>query len=262
MGRVVSRSATPAAALYVARVSHRRRIPPLYRFVYRLFYFLIDVDRIDEAAGRLRLFSHNRFNVLALHDRDHGDGSGGSLREWAEKMLCQRDIALAGGRIRLLCIPRLLGFAFNPISLWYCEHADGSLRAVIAEVRNTFGEKHCYVLASGGAPLAYEEPWDKDKCFHVSPFLDLVGRYRFIVSRPDDRLRVVIHETRDDRPILDATLAADRRELRDGTILRQVLRMPGTTIKVVAAIHWEALKLWLRGARFHRKPPPPDHGVS
>lgn len=255
-------SPPPAASLYVARVAHRRRIAPFYRFVYQLFYLLFDVDRIDEAAGTLRLFSHNRFNLLSLHDRDHGDGSGGSLRIWAEGILRARSVELAGGRIRLLCMPRLLGFAFNPISLWYCEHADGSLRAVIAEVRNTFGEKHCYVLASGGAPLAYEEPWDKEKCFHVSPFFDLVGRYRFRMSRPGERLRVVINETREGQPILDATLAGERRELRDGTILRQVLRMPVATLKVVAAIHWEAVKIWLRGARFHRKPPPPEHEVS
>jgi uncharacterized protein len=262
MGGAVIACPAPAAALYVARVSHRRRIAPLYRFAYRLFYVLIDIDRIDETARGLRLFSHNRFNLLAFHDRDHGDGSGGALRSWAQRLLREHGVELAGGRIRLLCIPRLLGFAFNPISLWYCEHADGSLRAVIAEVRNTFGEKHCYVLASGGAPLAYEESWEKDKCFHVSPFFDLVGRYRFRLSRPDERLRVVIHESRRDQPILDATLAAQRHELRDGTILRQVLRMPGTTLKVVAAIHWEALKIWLRGAQFHRKPPPPENGAS
>lgn len=250
------------ASLYVARVSHRRRIAPLYRFVYRLFYLLIDVDRIDDATRGLRLFSHNRVNLLALHDRDHGDGSGGSLRAWAESLLRQRGIELDGGRIRLLCIPRLLGFAFNPISLWYCEHADGTLRAVIAEVRNTFGEKHSYVMASGGAPLAYDQAWDKDKCFHVSPFFDLVGRYRFFVSRPGERLRVVIHESREGVPILDAALAGERRDLRDGTVLRQVLRMPGTTLKVVAAIHWEALKIWLRGARFHRKPSPPEQQAS
>jgi uncharacterized protein len=262
VGGAVNNASTAPAGLYVARVSHRRRIAPFYRFVYRLFYLLVDIDRIDEVARGLRLFSHNRFNLLALHDRDHGDGTGGPLRRWAEAVLRRRGVELDGGRIRLLCIPRMLGFAFNPISLWYCEHADGRLRAVIAEVRNTFGEKHCYVLASGGAPLSYEEAWDKDKCFHVSPFFDLVGRYRFRMSRPDERLRVVIHESREGQPILDATLAAERRDLRDGTIVGQVLRMPGATLKVVAAIHWEALKIWLRGARFHRKPAPPEHEVS
>lgn len=246
----------------MVRVSHRRRIAPLYRFVYRLFYVLVDVDRIDEAARGARLFSHNRFNLLALHDRDHADGSGTPLRAWADALLRTRGIELAGGPIRLLCIPRVLGFAFNPLSLWYCEHADGGLRAVIAEVRNTFGEKHAYVLASGGSPMAYGDVWEKDKCFHVSPFLERAGRYRFVMGRPDERVRVVIHESRDGHPILDATLAGDRRDLRDGTILRLLLRMPATTLKVVAAIHWEALKIWLRGARFHRKPPPPEHGAS
>lgn len=159
-------------------------------------------------------------------------------------------------------MPRLLGFAFNPISLWYCEHADGSLRAMIAEVRNTFGEKHCYVLASEGRALTYGDAWDKEKCFHVSPFFDLVGDYRFVLSEPGERLRVAIHEAREGIPILDATLAAERQTLSDATLLVQVLRMPFMTLKVVAGIHWEALKIWLRGARFHTKPEPPRHNAS
>jgi uncharacterized protein len=254
-------SAHALACLYSSRVMHRRRVPPLYRFVYRVFYLLLDIDRIDEAAHGLRLFSHNRFNLLAFHDRDHGDRSG-HLRPWAEKVLAGAGIALEGGRIRLLALPRLLGHVFNPISLWYCEHRDGTLRAVIAEVSNTFGEKHCYLLSAGGAAMAYEAPLDKDKCFHVSPFLDLVGRYRFTVGEPGERLRLVIHETREGRPLLDAAVAGERRPLRDGAILKLVALMPLMTLKVVAAIHWEALKLWLRGARFHSKPAPPRAEVS
>jgi len=250
------------AVLYVARVAHRRRIAPFYRFVYRVFYFLFDIDRIDEAARSTRLLSRNRFNLLSFHDRDHGDGTPGGLRAWVENLLRARGIELAGGRIRLLCMPRLLGFAFNPISLWYCQHADASLRAVIAEVRNTFGEKHCYVLASDGSPLTYGETWDKEKCFHVSPFFDLVGQYQFVISEPGERLRVAIHEAREGQPILDATLAGERRTASDGAILGQVLRMPFMTLKVVAGIHWEALKIWIRGARFHGKPEPPRQGVS
>lgn len=251
-----------AAALYPARVAHRRLVAPFYRFVYRVFYLLIDVDRVDEAARGLRLFSYNRFNLLAFHDRDHGLREPGGLRRWAEETLDTQGIQLAGGRIRLLCMPRLFGYAFNPISLWYCEHADGSLRAVIAEVSNTFGEQHSYVLASGGAPVAYETPLEKDKCFHVSPFFDLVGRYRFLLSEPGERLRVVIHETREGVPILDASVAGERRELTDRAIAWQVLQMPFMTLKVVAGIHWEALKIWLRGARFHNKPEPPTADAS
>lgn len=247
-----------AGFLYPSRVMHRRLVAPFYRFVYRLFHLLVDVDRIDELAARLRLFSRNRFNLVSFHDRDHGDGAGGGLRAWAERLLAADGIRLDGGRIRLLCLPRVLGFAFNPIAIWYCEHRDGTLRAVIAEVRNTFGEKHCYLLASGGRPMTYEGPHEKDKCFHVSPFLDLVGRYEFRLSEPREKVMVRIHETREGVPILDAALAGERRALTDGALLRQVALMPWMTLKVVAGIHWEALKIWLRGGTFHRKPEPPE----
>lgn len=253
---------SPPAALYPSRVMHRRLIAPLYRFVYQVFYVVWDIDRIDEAVAPLRLFSRNRFNVLAIHDRDHGGGQPGALRSWVETMLQSADITLDGGRIRLLAFPRLFGFAFNPISMWYCEHRDGSLRAVIAEVRNTFGEKHCYLLASDGQPMPYDHLHEKDKCFHVSPFFDLVGHYRFTLDDPGERLRVVIHETRDGVPILDATLAGERVLLTDRAIVRQVLKMPLMTFKVVAGIHWEALKIWLRGGRFHGKPAPPEREMS
>jgi DUF1365 family protein len=246
--------------LYPARVAHRRRVAPLSRFVYRIFYLLVDVDRLDELTAATRGFSHNRFNLLSLHDADHGDGRG--LRAWADGVLAAAGIGLDGGRIRLLAMPRILGFVFNPISLWYCEHRDGTLRAVIAEVNNTFGEKHGYLLASGGAALAYGPMPEKDKCFHVSPFFDLEGRYRFVIGEPGANLRVVIHETRAGAPLLDATLAARRETLDAGRLLGQVLRLPWQALKVVGAIHWEALKLWLRGARFHRKPAPPAVGVS
>jgi uncharacterized protein len=260
------------ASLYTTRVMHRRLIAPLYRFVYRVFYVLLDVDRIDAVCGGLRLFSHNRWNLLSLHDRDYdaqgrasvagagsagATGEGATLRAFAETQLRVAGVDLNGGRIRLLTLPRLLGFAFNPLSLWYCEHADGTLRAVIADVRNTFGERHCYVLASAGRPMTYEVACEKEKCFHVSPFFDLVGRYRFLLGEPADKLRVAIHESRDGVPILDATLAGERRALTDGEILRQAAAMPWMTLKVVIGIHWEALKLWLRGAKFRGKPARP-----
>jgi uncharacterized protein len=249
-----------AGLLYPARVMHRRLVAPLYRFVYRVFYVLVDIDRLDELAEGLRFFSRNRFNLLSLHDRDHGDGRG--LRAWAERILRTGGVELGGGRIRLLCMPRVLGMSFNPISLWYCEHRDGGLRAVIVEVNNTFGEKHSYLLASAGAPLAYSQPYEKDKCFHVSPLFDMVGRYRFTLDEPGERLRVLIHETRLGTPILDAALAGERRMLDDGSIVRQVLALPLQMLKVIAAIHWQALKIWLRGASFHRAPAPPAREVT
>ncbi len=133
---------------------------------------------------------------------------------------------------------------------------------MIAEVRNTFGEKHCYLLASGDAPMTYEQAYEKDKCFHVSPFLDRAGRYRFELGEPGERLRVAIHESRDGVPVMDATLAGERRALSDGALLRQVLGMPWMAVKVVAGIHWEACKLWLRGAGYRPKPAPLPQDVS
>ncbi len=256
----IRRGASPDGALYVARVMHRRHVAPLYRFVYRVFYLLVDIDQLDALAMRLRFFSINHLNLLSLHARDHGDGSG--LRGWAETTLRAHGLAPDGGRIRLLAFPRVLGMVFNPISLWYCERRDGSLHAVIAEVNNTFGEKHSYVLDGAGAPFAYDQAIDKNKRFHVSPFFDRSGSYRFTFSEPGERLRVVIKQRREGVPSLDATIAGERHVLSDREIVRQVLRMPWMAAKIVAGIHWEALKLWLRGARFHSKPVQLDPKVS
>jgi DUF1365 family protein len=244
---------------------HRRRVAPLYRFVYRIFYLLLDIDRIDPLDRELRWFSRNRFNLLSFRDSDYGRGESGGLRAWATSRLDEASIDIDGGRIRLLTLPRVLGHAFNPISLWYCEHRDGRLLAVIAEVRNTFGEKHSYLLpapASSDASAAYQWSQHKDKCFHVSPFFDLVGRYQFELSLPGDRLRVVINETRDGAPLFDASLTGERCELSDRRILQQIARMPWMTIKVVVGIHWQALKIWLRGARYHAKPAPPQSEIT
>lgn len=257
MGEAVSEA---AGHLYPATVMHRRLVAPLYRFTYRVFYLLVDVDRLDGLDRALRFFSHNRGNLLSIRDADHGDGRG--LRAWAERMLRSGGLEPDGGRIRLLCMPRVLGMGFNPISLWYCERRDGSLQAILAEVNNTFGEKHSYLLASAPDAAAYGQTYEKDKCFHVSPFFDLHGRYRFELGEPGEALRVLIHETREGVPILDATLAARRQALTDGAIVKQVLAMPLLMLKVVAGIHWEALKIWLRGARFHSKPAPPAHELS
>jgi len=253
-----------AGYLYSVRVMHRRRVAPLYRFVYRIFYLLLDIDRLDELPRRLRWFSHNRFNLIAFHDRDHGRGEPGGLRRWVETILAGHGVELQGGRIRLLTQPRMFGWAFNPVSFWYCEHADGALRAVVAEVNNTFGERHSYVLtaaqagASAGVALPYDSELTKEKCFHVSPLFDLQGLYHFRFGEPGESLRVRLDETREGKPLIDTAITGERQALSDGALLGQVMRMPVQALKVLAAIHWQALKIWLRGAKFHRKPPPPD----
>lgn len=251
-------------ALYVGTVMHRRLAEPAYRFQYRTFSLLADIDRLDEAAASRRWFSHNRRNLVALFDRDHGPGDGSPLRPWAEQVLAGSGIELAGGRIHLLCHPRVLGYTFNPLSLWFCRHRDGTLLAVIAEVHNTFGERHIYLLHEHGNALETPVRARHGKVFHVSPFLPVSGEYRFRISPPEAALRVAItyHREPGGAPTLAAVQTGERGDAGDRALLRQVLAMPLMTFKVIAAIHWRALGIWLRGGRYHRHPSPPGEEIS
>ena len=249
-------------ALYMAQVMHQRRYPVGYRFAYRVFNLLLDIDRIEQTSSRLRCLSHNRFNLLSIHDRDHGPRDGSPLRPWLDELLAGHGVDLAGGRVRLLCMPRLLGYGFNPISLWYCEHADGRLRAVLCEVNNTFGEHHFYLLHEHGEPLPTPFRARATKRLHVSPLIGMHAEYAFQLAPPGERLAVHIREYAAEGLMLVATLAGRARELTDGNLLRAVAALPLMTLKVMAAIHWQALRIWLAGASYHRKPPAPREEVS
>lgn len=253
---------TVAGALYRTSVMHRRMDATRYRFDYRVFGLLVDVDRLDDLDRGLRLFSHNRPNLLAIHDRDHGPKDGTPLRPWVDALLRRHGIDQAGGRVELFCMPRVLGYVFNPLSLFYCRDADDRLIAILCEVRNTFGEWHGYLLHDGGRPLAFPLRHRAAKVFHVSPFLPPAGTYRFRFSAPEEHLAVGIRYELDGRPVLAATQTGSRRRLTDAEILRATARMPLMTFKVMAAIHWQAARLWLRGAAFYRKPMPPAREIT
>lgn len=246
------------SALYDGEVMHRRRDRFAYGFTYRVFSLLVDVDELPALERRLRFFSHNRFNLLSFHDRDHGPRDGRPLRAWIEALLRTRGVELEGGSIRLLCFPRLLGFVFNPLSVWYCRHRDGSLRALVCEVRNTFGGMHHYVLSDGGRPLDWSAEYRARKVFHVSPFVQPEAEYRFRFQEPGERVGVYIKEFTRGAPLLDASIGGRKVPLMDARLLYMFGRMPFMTLKVIAAIHWQALKLWLRRARFH---PVPEAGL-
>ncbi len=252
-----------AARIYRCEVMHRRLFPVQYRFVYRVFSVLLDIDRIDEAARDSAIFSRNRFNLLSFYDADHTRDAAVSARDWANRLLTENGIDPNGGRVRLLCFPRVLGYAFNPLSIWYCEDRNGRLQAVICAVRNTFGERHCYLL--GGwtdRPASWPVRAHRSKSFHVSPFIGMDAEYHFRLSRPDASLRIVIREYAGDRLMLVAVQSGEARTFSTRHLLLELLRTPLMTFKVIAGIHWEALKIWLRGAPFHRKPPAPLHEVS
>ncbi|MCF7984936.1 MAG: DUF1365 domain-containing protein [Thiohalocapsa sp.] len=247
-------------SIYFTRVMHRRLFPVAYRFDYRVFSVLLDLDALDRLP---RLLSSGRANLFRFEPKDHGPRDGSPLRPWAERLLAEHGIGLGGGRIRLLCFPRVLGYGFNPLSLWYCEHADGTLRAVIAEVNNTFGEHHFYLLADGGKPMDWPARSSAGKCFHVSPLMDMQGGYRFRLSRPGQHIAVLIRQHDEHgRLKLVATQSGEGLPLTDAALLRALRQMPLMTFKVMVAIHWQALKIWLGGARYFPKPDPPRQEVT
>lgn len=244
-----------SSALYSGQVMHRRLDRLTYRFTYRVFSLFLDLDEVPALDRRLRFFSHNRFGLLSMYDRDHGPRDGSPLRPWVESLLRGRGIDLEGGSISLLCFPRVLGWVFNPLSVYYCRHRDGSLRAVICEVRNTFGGMHHYVLAPlGGDAMDWDGEYRVRKQFHVSPFIAPHAEYCFRFLEPGGRVRVYISEFSRGSPLLQASIAGKRIELTDTNIVGECARLPLLPLKVIVAIHWQALKLWLRGARFHRMP--------
>ena len=237
------------SALYVGWVSHRRFGPKPHRLRYAVFQLLLDLDEAETLSRRPRLFSVNRFNVFSHHDRDHGAHRPGGLRPWVESRLAEAGIGFDGGPIRLLAMPRLLGHVFNPLSIYYCHRRDGALAATIYEVHNTFGERHAYVLpvdADGGGPIRQACA----KAFRVSPFMDMALGYEFDLSQPGETLRTAVH-ARDSggELVLTAVFAGERRDLSDRNLLAALVRFPLMTLKVVAAIHYEAVKLWLKGAK-------------
>ncbi|MCF7976462.1 MAG: DUF1365 domain-containing protein [Chromatiaceae bacterium] len=239
--------------IYFTQVMHRRLFPVQYRFTYKVFSLLLDLDALDRVPPLLR--THKGFGLLRFAAEDHGPRDGSALRPWADQLLREHGIELAGGRIRLLCMPRVLGFGFNPLSLWYCEHADGQLRAVLAEVSNTFGDSHFYLLANDGKPLAWPVRDTASKCFYVSPLMEVAGEYRFRLAEPDEKLGVFIRQFhKDGRLELVATQSGAGEPLSNRALWRALRRTPLMSFKVMVAIHWQALKIWLRGARYVPKP--------
>ena len=236
------------SALYSGSVFHRRFAPRVHKFRYRLFWLLIDLDELDGLGARLRFLSHNRTNLFSIDDRDHGDGSTTPLRAQAETLLRAAGVAWAGGTIALLCMPRTFGYAFNPLSVYFCRRPDGTLAALIYQVHNTFGERHAYVL-----PAAEKEGGIRQACakaFFVSPFMPMGLRYAFHVAPPGETLTVAIKASGPDGPMFHAALSGRRRDLTDGALLRAALSVPAIGVKTMAAIHWEAVKLFVKGVPF------------
>ena len=245
--------------LFTGYVMHRRLRPRMHHLRYRIFSLLLDLDEVECLDRTLRFFSFEGFNLLSFHERDHGDGSDVSLRNQAIAHL--RSAGVFGiGRIRLLAMPRVLGFVFNPLSVYFCDRPDGSLAAILYEVHNTFGERHTYVLPVENDDTIIRQ--DAAKHFHVSPFLPMSLNYSFRVKAPGDTLSIAIAVADNQGPILAAVHSAKRHPLSDAVILRSVVAYPLMSLKVVAAILWEAAKLILRGVAMHPHPKCPSASVT
>jgi uncharacterized protein len=251
---LTSAEANAPAALYVGEVMHAR-LKPIghhtgHRFSYRVMSLLIDLDRLEEADRQSRLFGVNRVALYSFHEKDHGARDGSSLRAYAQRQAAEHGVDLTGGRVLLLCYPRLLGYTFNPLSVYFCTRADGNLALIIYEVRNTFGDIHAYVLpVRPGELSAAGVRQAQDKLFYVSPFLEMAMRYHFRVSPPGEQVKLRILETDREGPLLAATFSGRRRALTTAALVRAFVALPLVTVKIVAAIHWEALRLGLKGAR-------------
>jgi len=254
-----------SSALYAGHVTHQRLRPERHRLRYRVFSLLIDLDELPELARRLRLFSLNRFNLFSLHERDYGAGDGRGLREYVEQQLHAAGLR-TGGAIRLLSMPRILGYAFNPLSVYFCHHPDGALQAVLYEVNNTFGERHSYLIEVDASQRDSDRIMQTCvKELYVSPFLGLAMQYRFNVQPPHaDRAGLSIGIGADDvhGPVLTANLDTRRQALRDSTLALAFFSHPLLTLKVVGAIHWEALRLWIKGVNLHPRPSAPARALT
>lgn len=241
---------------------HQRIKPFGHRFEYRVFSLYIDLDKLDEADKLSRLFSVDHVNIAAFYQADHIDPRispvANGLRAHVNALFEAAE-APRPARVMLFAYPRIFGHVFNPIALYYCFNESNKLSAMIYEVRNTFGERHTYVC-----PIRHGELTDaglrqsQTKHLHVSPFMDMQATYDFRLSAPTDTLHFRILERDDRGPLLSATFAGKLKTLTTRNLALQLVQIPFLGLKIVAGIHFEAVRLWWKGAKFRRSPPPPD----
>ena len=239
------------------QVRHTRLRPVRNAFAYPTYFLMLPMRALHRhGSGAL---AHNRRSALSFFDRDHGDGRENAV-DWLDEVLHREGIHDADGEAWLHCYPRVLGYTFKPVSFWYCHRADGSLRAILVEVNNTFGERHCYLL---DAP-AFGVEMQARKVFHVSPFCDVAGGYRFRFMVTPGRERTVVRIDHDDAqgPLIQTSVSGTLEPLTAASQRRALWRHPAMTLGVIARIHWQALRLWAKRVRFFHKPAAPDLFVT
>jgi DUF1365 family protein len=251
-----------ASAIYECRVMHQRFFPIAHRFSYGVWYLLADLDELPGLDSTIPGFGYERTAPVSFYARDHGPRDGSDLRVWVEARLGEAGIALDGGAVRLLCFPRVLGYTFNPITVWFCHGPAGELRAILYEVSNTFGEWHHYLVpvTSWDDRAVIRSGFDKE--LFVSPFTDMASTYDFRTRIPDGRIAMSVRQRAPGGQVLVATLTGRRRALTGRALARVLARYPLVTAKVTLGIHLEALRLRRKGAPYRRRGIPPANDLT
>lgn len=246
--------------LLVADVAHARLAPKKHSLKYKVYYLCFALSAMESLQGRF--LSLRRWNLFGYFERDHGFG-GQPNRQWIKQLLSDWKVPQADGEVVLLTMPRVLGYGFNPVSFWFCLDTSGQPRAVVAEVNNTFGERHCYLCVHPGRRPITKDDWLRtDKVFHVSPFLNVRGEYHFRFSYAEEKVGVWIDYYDGGEKVLVTSLVGKRQELSDASLLTAFFRYPLVTFKVIALIHYHALRLVMKGIQYNRKPTPPEKEIT
>lgn len=246
--------------IYTGSVRHTRVKPHRLALHHRCFWLALDIDTIDDVTRSQPLLSHNRFNILSLYDSDHGDPGDGSLRQKVEGLLTGAGFEKTPERIVLFCMPRVLGYGFNPISLFICHDQAGQAFAIIYDVHNTFNQRHCYIAPVGKGTQHTEQ--SADKTFYVSPFMDMDLTYAFEVHATPEQFLLSITARDTKEAVLFTSLNGNRHDLTGSSLARTWLRHPLMTFKVIGAIHFHAVRLWSKGIKLRARPSPPTEPAT
>tara|TARA_Y100001936_G_scaffold166741_1_gene162970 strand:+ start:61 stop:825 length:765 start_codon:yes stop_codon:yes gene_type:complete len=239
------------SCIYNGTVIHKRFKPKEHFFKYKVFSLLIDLSELDELNKKIRFFSFNKFNLISFHEKDHGERDGSSIIEWVKLNLKNNNISYDKIKIKLLCYPRILGYVFNPLSVFFVYDENEKLISILYEVKNTFGEQHTYVFRVDNESNLIQNNCSKK--FHVSPFIEMDCKYFFRILNPNKKLSIIIDQYDKDGKILFASQDGKRSDLDSKQLIKSYLKHPLMTFKIISAIHFEAFKLWAKGIKFIKK---------
>ena len=239
------------SSIYNGTVIHKRFKPKTHFFKYNVFSLLIDLSELKELDRRIKFFSFNKFNLVSFYEKDHGNRDGSSLIEWVKKNLDENEINSKEIKIKLLCYPRIFGYVFNPLSVFFIYDSNDKLISILYEVKNTFGEQHTYIFKVKDDANIFQHNCSKK--FHVSPFLEMNCNYFFRILKPGEKMSVIIDQYQTDEKILYASQDGKRVDFVSKELLKSYLKHPLMTFKIISAIHYEAFKLWTKGIKFINK---------